>query len=564
MGRESEAADSGMAEDVARSRTDLVPSSVEAASHRTGSEPIATVIAEMLPGVAVVFGDVPTELELDRIDFGLVSSADRAQLSSALAAAGNSATVAGNLGTALASVQGLYRVNDATRAMLDGGATLAVKDGANLGTMLTSEGLRQARFIPVTGLTAAQTAAAIGPAVATIALQMQLSEITSLVQSNLALTGHVLASIHRGERAELAGLVEAIDLAVVRAKELESVPASLWEDVAGKGADLRAARNLYQDKVGGHVAQLSTVEGRARRDYVHAHAESISFDATALLLSLKAWAGYQALHAGKARTVGRDDPDETRLVELIARDTRAELSSALDQTRALVDALTRELRLVSELPGRQSVSQRFSGARGDVKAARRATARLLETIAPLAEALHPSPEPLATPRVICAEPSVDVAPYLAILRWFLDDDEHVRVLALPERSSATGAIAAAVGGAMDRVSAARDKPIAKTLVVVTDRRVLTAGSISFLERGEVTSDQPIEHVRYVRLLPPKHAGEQSLVDLITRDANHRWTFPASVVSTTVAELSAILGEAMNLPADECAALQGRDESRECR
>ncbi len=558
MTDEAERPEPGASEDSAHSHADVVPAAVDPAAHESGTELVSTVIAEMLPGIAVVFGDVPKELQLELIDLGLVCAADRTQLSSVLATVGNSATLAGNLGTALASARGLYRVNDATRAMLDAGAKLAVKDGANLGTMITSGGLKQARFIPVTGLTAAQTAAAVGPAVATIALQMQLSEITSLVRSNLALTGHVLASIQRGQRAELAGLVEAIDLAVMRATELESVPASLWEDVAGKGADLRTARNLYRDNVRGHVAQLSSTEGRTRREYLHTHAEAITFDVSALLLSLRAWTGYQALHAGKARTVGRDDPLETKLVDLIARDTRAELSSALGETRGLVAALTRELRLVAELPGRQSLAHRLPGARGDLKAARRTTARLLKEITPLAEALHPLPEPLAAPKVTCADPSVEVSAYLRVLRWFLDDDEQVGVLALADRDSAYGVIATAVGDALDRLSAALDKPIAKTLVVVTDRRVLTADSVGFLERGEVVSDVPINLVRYVRWLPPRNPDEPAVVDLITRDDNHRWTFPATVEPARVEALSATLAEAMSLPDDERAALRRRD------
>ncbi|MEO3859435.1 hypothetical protein [Acrocarpospora sp. B8E8] len=56
------------------------------------------VLAEVLPGVAVVFGEVPAELKLDLIDFGLVSAADRKQISTVLASIGNTATVAGNLG----------------------------------------------------------------------------------------------------------------------------------------------------------------------------------------------------------------------------------------------------------------------------------------------------------------------------------------------------------------------------------------------------------------------------------------------------------------------------------
>jgi hypothetical protein len=122
-------------------------------------------------------------------------------------------------------------------------------------------------------------------------------------------------------------------LAVERARELQSVPASLWDDVAGKGADLRAVRNLYRDNIRGHIAQLGAKGSQAKGEYLHQNAEEIVLDSTALLSSLKAWTGYQALHAGKARTAGREDPDEVRLVDIIARDTRRELSASLDEVR---------------------------------------------------------------------------------------------------------------------------------------------------------------------------------------------------------------------------------------
>lgn len=140
-----------------------------------GSTTASMVLAEVLPGVAVVFGEVPAELKLDLIDFGLVSTADRKQISTVLASIGNTATVAGNLGNAFASAQGLYRISNATQALLKAGGTLAVKDGANLGTvMFPGRIIAQARFIPVTAVSAAQTAVAIGPALAMVALQMQL------------------------------------------------------------------------------------------------------------------------------------------------------------------------------------------------------------------------------------------------------------------------------------------------------------------------------------------------------------------------------------------------------
>lgn len=61
----------------------------------------STVLAEILPGIAVVFGDVPVGLDL--VDFGLVPTNDRARISTALASAGVAATAGGSVGTAIAS-----------------------------------------------------------------------------------------------------------------------------------------------------------------------------------------------------------------------------------------------------------------------------------------------------------------------------------------------------------------------------------------------------------------------------------------------------------------------------
>lgn len=211
----------------------------------------STVVAEVLPGVAVVFGEVPAELKPDLLDFGFVSAADRKQISTVLASIGNTATVAGNLGNAFASAQGLYRISSATQALLKAGGTLAVKDGANLGTvMFRGRIIAQSRFIPVNAVSAARTSASIGPALAMVALQMQLSEVEGLVRTNIALTSQVLATVRHGQWAELTALVATVDHVVDQAREVGSVPASLWDTVAGKRADLRTQRDLYRLNVG--------------------------------------------------------------------------------------------------------------------------------------------------------------------------------------------------------------------------------------------------------------------------------------------------------------------------
>ncbi|MEU0420220.1 hypothetical protein ACFYOI_25275 [Streptomyces microflavus] len=461
----------------------------------TDSTTASTVLAEVLPGVAVVFGEVPAELKLDLIDFGLVSAADRKQLSAVLASVGNAATLAGNLGTAFASVQGLYRITDATQALLKAGGTLAVKDGANLGTVFSSSGriIAQARLIPVNAVSAARNAAAIGPALAMVALQMQLSEVTGLVRTNIALTSQVLATVRHGQWAELTALVATVDQVVDRAREIGSVPTSLWDTVTGSEASLRKQLDLYRMNVDSHVRQIQRVDSRGRREYLETNAEAIVFDAHALLSSLKAWTGYQALHAARARTAGAEDTGEALLVDAIARHTGKELESALAETTGLVDSLTRELRIIAELPGRDTLP--LPGKRKDSTAARRTSAQLLEAIEPLADVLHPPALPLDAPGVVCAPESLDLGPYLRILRWFLEDGETLRVIGFPDQPDASNPVSAIFSGAKEMLAAARDKAAAKTLVAVTDRRIITAKTSAFLEQGEIRPDIPVDRVR---------------------------------------------------------------------
>ena len=515
----------------------------------------STVLAEVLPGVGVVFGKVPAELKRDLIDFGLVPAADRMQISAVLASIGNTATGAGSLGNAFASVHGLYRISDGTRALLAAGGRLAVKDGANLGTVISSSGLAQARFIPVTAVSAAQTAAAIGPALAMIALQMQLSEITGLVRTNIALTCQVLTTIRNEQWAELTGLVATVDRAVDRAREIGSVPTSLWDSVAGSEASLRKQLDQYRLNVGDHIRQIHRLDIPARREYLETSAEAILFDAYALLSSVKAWTGYQALHAARARAAGPENADEARLVDVIARDTRTALDSALAEATSLVDSLTRELRIIAELPGRDTLS--LPGKRRDSKAARQTSARLLEAIEPLADALHPPAPSLEAPGVVCAPESLDLEPYLRILRWFLGDDETLRVLGFPDQLDALGPISSIFSGAKEKLAAARDRAAAKTLVAVTDRRVITAKTNAFLEQGEIRQEIPIDQVRYVRAATTQDKSGRLAIDLITRDENIRWLFHADIDTTQVDALAAVLSESMTIPDAERDELQRR-------
>ncbi|MFJ6617885.1 hypothetical protein ACIQOW_09995 [Kitasatospora sp. NPDC091335] len=526
------------------------PETVEPEDGRSGTaDPttVSTVLAEMLPGVAAVFGEVPAELGPDPIDLRLVPAADRERIATVLASIGNTATVAGNLGNAVAGLQGLYRLSDATQALLKAGGTLAVKDGMNLGTVLSSGTLAQARFIPVTAASTAQLAAAVGPALAMIALQTQLGEITGLVRTNIALTSQVLTTIRKEQWAELTGLVTAVDRAVEQAREVESVPTSLWDSLAGSEPLLLKQLELYRHNVRDHVGQIDRSDPRHHREYLQTNAEAVVFDANALLSSVKAWTGYQALRAARAAAAGREDADEARYADVIARDTRTELDSALAETTGLVAALTRELRITAALPGRDALSQSLTAKRRDSKAARQTSVRLLEVIEPLADALRPPAPPLKAPGILCAPGTLDPEPYLRVLRWSLEDGETLRVLGFPDQLDALGPISAILGGAKAKLAAAMDKAAATALVAVTDRRVITARTSAFLEQGEIRRDIPIDHVRYVRAATAQDGSAQLAIDLVTRDESIRWLFRAGVDHTQVDALAAVLAESMTIP-----------------
>ncbi|MFE9746408.1 hypothetical protein ACFYOT_16005 [Saccharothrix saharensis] len=516
----------------------------------------STILVEVLPGVAVVAGEVPPELKPDLIDFGIVPAADRKQISAILASIGSATTAVGNVGNMFAGVQGLYRIGNTAQALLNNGATLAVKDGGNLGAVMGSGGiLHQARFYPVNALGKAPIAASIGPALAMVALEVMLSEISGLVRTNLAATNQVLTTIRKDQWAELTGLVAAIDRAVDQAREIASVPTSLWDDVAGSGALLQKQLELYQGHVRDHVKQIGRADTRSHREYLQTNAEAIAFDVRALLTSLNAWTGYHALRAARARAAGREDAAEAQYAEVIARDTRTEFDSVLAETTSLVDALTRELRITAEL--RTPDAWPLLGKGKDAKAAREVSARLLEAVEPLADALHPPVPPLEAPGVVCAPESLDLEPYLRILRWLFEDGENLRALGFTDQLDTLGPISAIVGGAMEKLASVWDKATAKTLVAVTDRRVITANPNSFLEQAEVHQIIPIDQVRYVRATTTRENVSRSAVDLITRDENIRWLFHSDIDHTQVDALAAVLAESMTIPDVEREELQRR-------
>jgi hypothetical protein len=515
--------------------------------------------------VAVVFGEVPDGLELTSMD--LVPSVDRMQLATALGSIGNAGTVVGNLAQAVSSAQGLYRVNDATLQLLKSGGELATKDGAKLGAIFKNGDLvAQARFVPVS-MSAAAVAAAIGPAVAMIALQMQLGEIAGLVRTNIALTTQTLKTIRNEQWAELEGLAEAMSEAVEEARELGTVTDSVWEPIAPSGPTIRKQQKLYQKNVAGHIQEIRKLDGRARREYLEANAQAIVFDTYALLSALKTYAQYQAIRAALARSRSADDENEALLFERITSKTPTEIEQSLVEIRQLTQSLVQELRIIAELPGRATVP--LTKKRRGAKSSRLTCQQLLAAIEPLADMLQPPAEMPAVPETVCAPDDLDLEPYLRVLRWFLEDGEQLRSVAFPYEVGSrnlTGVVPAILAKRVDaawdglasgKAGAAVEKLASSTFVAVTDRRIVTADPRTLLRRGELNAVYQLDEIRYVRPRSNHDSRVRPTLGIATDRRDVQWMFPTDAELDDIDNLAAALASGPSPSSDAQAAIENR-------
>ena len=534
----SDEAIGGQAEEDGQIRSDAL----ELAASRT--------LVEVTPGVAVVFGDVPDGLELISLD--MVPSFDRTQLSTALGSLGNAGTIVGNVAEGVSSAQGLFRVNDATLSLLESGGQMAAKDGAKLGTILKNgEIVAQARFIPAS-MTAATAIAAIGPAVAMIALQMKLSEISGLVRSNIQLTTQTLKAIRHEQWAELEGLADSVNEAVKETRELDAITDSVWEPIASSDSNIRKQLKLYRKNVASHIQELGKLDGRARRQYLESNAEAIVFDTYALLRSLKTHAEYQALRAALARMRGANDERETQLFDRITQNTPAEIDESLSEIRSLTKSLVRELRIIAELPGRATMP--LTKKRKDAKASQLTCKQLLEAIEPLADMLQPAVQMPATPETVCAPKGLDLNRYLRILRWFLEDGETLRSVAFPYEVGThnfAGVVPAILAKRVDatwdaltpgRTGAVVEKFVSSTFVAVTDRRIITAHPGNLLRLGELGPIYSLNEVKYVRPRADRVLGVRPTIDISADQWELHWMFPDTAAHEAIDSLAAVLSE----------------------
>lgn len=521
-----------------------------------------TTLVEVSPGVAVLFGEIPEGVEL--LNLPLMPEEDRSALESLVALGGNVASMADVAEQSMQAAQGLYRMDTISRAVLDTGGKLAQKDGANLGAIfLGGKVERQVRWIRVDAPSLSAVATAAGPAVAMMALQAQLGNIEDLVAANIALTRQTLKTIRAEQWSELEGLTQTINRAFAEAHEVGAITSSVWEPIRSYRSAIDKQMRLYRRHISEHISKVRELEGQAKREYLENEAEAILFDSQALLQALRAYAQFRALRAGRVRMHIEQDEAERALFEKLTRETPRELEEDLEEVRALIVALTRELRVIAELPGRLSVP--LTKKRRDKKRAAMTCAALLEVMEPLADVLQPVIPPIELEASPHTPEDADLSGHLNIMRWHLEPGEVVRALALiyaMTGKSAVGVIPAVLGRRVDATwekqgtgfRGALERLSGGSLAVLTDRRVMVADEEKLRRQGQLDLDIPLESIQLVRVLSDHHGSVRAAVEILSDRGDVKLLFPKALGEKEVAAFANSIEEARALRTEDLKAL----------
>ena len=450
---------------------------------------------------------------------------------------GNVAAVA-NLGaqtaTAMGAFQGLVQLTPATMEALQFAAPLT-SGGVNLGSLVDASGhiVHSVQWVPAGATGLAAGLAAVGPAVAMLAVQLQLAKISSLVSENLRLTDELLRAVRIERWAEVEGLHEAMLKAVGEAGHIGEVSDPIWQNVASHEAELDKVRHEFLEKVATHAAGLGELKGHSeRREFLVHHGEAILRDTQALFRAQAAWFTYQAVRAGHLHYLADSNPTNAVLLEKVVADARAGHQRDLQAARQLLRQLHWEASLMAELPGKRTLPfGKSKRAAKDVAASSRRLRKQLALLGEEIDAYEPQPQ---TPELSAFEDGIpDLVP--RVLQWHLVDDE--KLLALTTAKAEVDSI--------DDWS----------YIAVTDRRLLVADRDALKRRGEVGVKISLDDVRYVRFEPSSESSKaRSSLDVITPALDGKFRFGAWAgeggKAEEVEKIARLLRSRMHLPPEE--------------
>ena len=511
-----------------------------------------TIIVPLEDDYALVVG--PNTKGLEEIDGSLVG--DRA-LNDLIASIGEGASLSGGAASAANAIQhmsGLYKLDAVTKAQLAAGNALTkTTDGRLIGAVRNTGGqiTRQARLIPMSAPQIAGAIAAIGPAVAMVAVQMQLNNISKQISAVQQTALQTLQVLTDSRNADYQGDCQTINEVYQGSSNHGYVSETDWSIISSLVPRITAHRHYYKKQVANHQQALTNTQRdlSGRIQYVQNNVSSILSDSFAAFETLRAWVQLSALR--RARAQARGEHPYAELPQI-----RREIEADLNSQRILLGGLIRELRIISELPGEWTLP--YFQKRQDQTASRDTATKLLEELNPLAQQLGIQDNPLPAPAVTCAPTDYDINPYTKILRWYLEEGEELRALAFPlnalthrffspQLDKVNSSINLAwsnlpkpedtTGWSPGRAKrAALRRGVSPEMVAVSGRRIITADPQEFIQKGIVKEEFSINDVT-----PTFTDTDDALPELDLTQGEKKcreWCFPstARVEARSVAEM----------------------------
>mgnify|MGYP000995512916 FL=1 len=512
-----------------------------------------TIIVPLKDDYALVVG--PNTKGLEKIDGSLVG--DRA-LNDLITSIGEGASLSGGAASAANAIQhmsGLYKLDAVTKAELAAGNALTkATDGRLIGTVRNAGGqiTRQARLIPVSAPQIAGAIAAIGPAVAMVAVQMQLNNISKQVSTVQQTSLQTLQVLTDSRNADYQGDCQTIDEIYRASSSHDYVSETDWSIISGLVSRIQSHRHFYKKQVANHQEALEKAhaDSHTQRDYIQKNKARIVNDSCAAFETLRAWAHLSELRIARAQAQGEHPHAEPLQI-------RQEVIEDLQVQRALLYGLMRELRIIAELPGGWTVPA--SGKRKQAHLSQQMAQDIIDILNPLVQQLEIHENPIPSPDVTCAPNDYDVSPYTKILRWYLNEGEKLEALIFPvdrlsHRLLAMGAdqftytVNTSAWSMLPQAKDSTDwslgwlgrkvghKIVAPEMVAVTGRRIITADPQEFIQKGIVKEEFPINDVT-----PTFTDTDDALPELHLTQGEKKcreWCFPsaARVEARSIAEM----------------------------
>ena len=256
-------------------------------------------------GGFLVFGQLPESLQMDVEPVPYLSE-DRARgLADALAGSAGVGNLLVQGWNAYQGSAGLVRLAPQTLAALKAGATPLTKGGWALGT-LTKGGkfAAQVRWAPVSAAGVAVGLAALGPALALVAVQWQMNKIGKAVERNIELTRTVLDELREEAWYELDAVARIVLAEVQAVQVIGEVTDLNWQYLQAQST-LPVLRKHRQRNLDAMTNKLGELSGSGNRtEWYQKHYADVLRHSQAVMTAQQAISLHQLVRAAHARRSG--------------------------------------------------------------------------------------------------------------------------------------------------------------------------------------------------------------------------------------------------------------------